>query len=70
VISVRIPTAINTKLVELRRRAWLLGFNFNATQAGILSEGANRIREELDDEERKLGRRTGEALTNGAVNLN
>jgi hypothetical protein len=27
VISVRIPTAIKAKLVELRRRANLLGFN-------------------------------------------
>jgi hypothetical protein len=35
VISVRIPTAINTKLVELRRRTRLLGFNFNATLAGF-----------------------------------
>lgn len=78
VISVRIPTAINTKLVELRRRARLLGFNFNATLAGILSEGANRIREELESEERKAGlARTkcsanadGKAATNGVVELN
>jgi hypothetical protein len=78
VISVRIPTAINTKLVELRRRARLLGFNFNATLAGILSEGANRIREELDNEERKIGMaRTkrsadadGKAAANGVAKLN
>jgi len=28
VISVRVPRAINEKLIELRRRAHLLGFNF------------------------------------------
>ena len=78
VISVRIPTAIKAKLVELRRRANLLGFNFNATLAGILSEGANQIRGELDYEERKAGvGRTkrpsdadGKATTNGMVKLN
>jgi hypothetical protein len=77
VISVRIPTAINTKLVELRRRARLLGFNFNATLAGILSEGVHRIREELESEERKAGlartkrsaKADGKAATNGVVEL-
>jgi hypothetical protein len=55
VISVRVPTAINAKLLELRRRARLLGFNFNATLAGILSAGAKQIHEELAREEQKIG---------------
>jgi hypothetical protein len=54
VISVRIPTAIKAKLVELRRRAHILGFNFNATLVRILSAGANQIHEELDNEEQKI----------------
>jgi hypothetical protein len=70
VISVRIPTAINTKLVELRRRARLLGFNFNATLAGILSAGANQIHEELDNEDRKIGvaRTKGSTDADGKAN--
>ena len=78
VISVRIPTAIKAKLVELRRRANILGFNFNATLAGILSEGANRIHEELDTEEQRIrgvartkrwSNTGGRAAANGIVKL-
>ena len=55
VISVRVPTAIKAKLVELRQRAHLLGFNFNATLSGILSDAAKQIHEELAKEEQKIG---------------
>jgi hypothetical protein len=53
VISVRLPGSIYAKLVEQRRRAKLLGFNFNATLAGLLSEGTKQIHQELIDAERK-----------------
>jgi hypothetical protein len=55
VISVRVPSAIYTKLVELRRRANLLGFNFNATLAEVLSRASREIHEELLREERRAG---------------
>ena len=48
VISVRVPAPINAQLIELRRRAHLLGFNFNATLAGVLSDAAKEIRAELE----------------------
>jgi len=79
VISVRIPTAIKAKLVELRRRAHILGFNFNATQAGVLSAAANQIHGELDNEEQKIrgaaetkrwSNASGKATANGMVKLN
>lgn len=57
VISVRVPRAINTKLIELRRRAHLLGFNFNATLAGVLSEAAKQIHQELAKAEQQIGLR-------------
>jgi hypothetical protein len=57
VISVRVPTAIKAKLVELRQRAHALGFNFNATLAEVLGQAARQIHEELDSEERSF---TGE----------
>ena len=61
VISVRLPTAIKAKLVELRQRAHVLGFNFNATLAEVLGQAARQIHEELDSEERKLhGGTTGQ----------
>jgi hypothetical protein len=53
VISVRLPGSIYAKLVEQRRRAKLLGFSFNQTLAGILSQGVKQIQQELSDEERK-----------------
>ena len=55
VISVRVPSAIYTKLVELRRCANLLGFNFNATLAEVLSRASREIHEELLREERRAG---------------
>jgi hypothetical protein len=55
VISVRVPRAINAKLIELRRRAHLLGFNFNATLAGVLTEGAKQIHQELAKAEQQIG---------------
>jgi hypothetical protein len=55
VISVRVPRAINEKLIELRRRAHLLGFNFNATLAEVLSEAAKQIHQELAKEESQIG---------------
>jgi hypothetical protein len=55
VISVRVPRAINEKLIELRRRAHLLGFNFNATLAGVLSEAAKQIHQELAQAESQIG---------------
>ena len=55
VISVRVPRAINEKLIELRRRAHLLGFNFNATLAGVLSEAAKEIHQELAKAEQHIG---------------
>jgi hypothetical protein len=54
VISVRVPRAINAKLIELRRRARLLGFNFNATLAGVLGDAAKQIHQELATEEQKI----------------
>jgi hypothetical protein len=54
VISVRVPAPINAQLIELRRRAHLLGFNFNATLAGVLSDAAKEIRAELEACEGKL----------------
>ena len=53
VISVRVPSATYTRLVDQRRRAKLLGFNFNATLAGILGEGAKQIHKELIEAEQK-----------------
>ena len=55
VISVRVPRAIHEKLIELRRRSQLLGFNFNATLAGVLSEAAKQIHQELAKEESRIG---------------
>jgi len=55
VISVRVPSANYTKLVELRRRANLLGFNFNATLAEVLGRASREIHEELLREERRAG---------------
>ena len=66
VISVRVPTAIKAKLVELRQRAHVLGFNFNATLAEVLSQAARQIHEELDSEEQKLHGRTKSSRANGA----
>ena len=54
-ISVRVPRAINEKLIELRRRAHLLGFNFNATLAGVLTEAAKQIHQELAKAEQQIG---------------
>ena len=55
VISVRVPRAINEKLIGLRRRAPLLGFNFNATLAGVLTEAAKQIHQELATAEQQSG---------------
>jgi hypothetical protein len=55
VISVRVPRAINAKLIELRRRAHLLGFNFNATLAGVLGDAAKQIHQELAKAEQQIG---------------
>jgi hypothetical protein len=54
VISVRLPGAVYSELIEQRRRAKSLGFSFNQTLAEILSTGAKQIQQELLDEERKL----------------
>ncbi len=66
VISVRLPGAVYAKLVEQRRRAKLLGFNFNATLAGLLSEGAKQIHQELIDAERKAGGGSERSITKRA----
>lgn len=67
VISVRVPSATNTKLIELRWRAHLLGFNFNATLARVLSEAAKQIRAELEAFERKPSRANSKTFVNGLV---
>jgi hypothetical protein len=54
VISVRVPRAIHEQLIELRRRSHLLGFNFNATLAGVLGDAAKQIHQELANEEQKI----------------
>lgn len=54
VISVRLPGAVYSKLVEQRRRAKLLGFSFNQTLAGILSQGVKQIHQELIEAEREV----------------
>ena len=66
VISVRIPTAIKAKLVELRQRANALGFNFNATLAEVLSQAARQIHEELSSEEQKVYGTAKVSKANGA----
>jgi hypothetical protein len=55
VISVRVPIAIYRKLVKQRQRANLLGFNFNATLAKVLSRASREIHEQLVLEERRAG---------------
>jgi hypothetical protein len=62
VISVRIPTAIKAKLVELRRCAHILGFNFNATLAGFLSAGANQIQRNWTTKSKRFAMRQGPSV--------
>jgi hypothetical protein len=67
VISVRVPRAVHSRLVELRGRAKQLGFNFNATLAEVLSRAARQIHEELAPLERRVAAGRGAADRAGVL---
>ena len=54
-ISVRVPAELKRQLSEQERRVERLGFDFNATLAGLLAEAAHVIEEELTEEELHAG---------------
>jgi hypothetical protein len=55
VIRVRVPAALKRQLVEQRRRAERMGFNYTATLVEVLSEAAMALEQELVEEEPPAG---------------
>jgi hypothetical protein len=66
VIRVRVPAVLKRQLVEQRRRAERMGFNYTATLVEVLAEAAHVIEEELTEKELHAGAMVEANVVRGA----